>query len=103
MPPGYVLSRHSHTTHRFKIVIQGSVTIGEETITSGDVFVTEPNEEYGPLTTGPDGCFSVEMFSSPDGVDATFDMESVDPERLDLLTAAGRALRSYRKDAESHA
>jgi hypothetical protein len=91
MPAGYVLPRHSHRTHRFEIVISGSVSIADQTLRSGDAFVTAPGEEYGPLTTGPEGCLSVELFSSPAGVDANFNMDTVDEERMALLVAAGEA------------
>jgi hypothetical protein len=94
MPPGYVLSRHHHSTWRFEILLQGSVTIGELTLRPGDIFITRPDEDYGPLTAGPDGVTSLEMFSASDGVDATFDMSTVDDERLDLMRRAARALKA---------
>ena len=101
LPPNYVLSRHHHTSHRFEVVIQGSVTVGELTFGPGDIFITAPNEEYGPLTAGPEGCLSVEMFSDSSGVDATFDMDSVDEERMVLLKAAGRAIKGLRPSPDS--
>jgi hypothetical protein len=96
LPPNYVLSRHHHTSHRFEVVIQGSVTVGDTTFGPGDIFITKPNEEYGPLTAGPEGCLSVEMFSDSSGVDATFDMDSVDEERMVLLKKAGRAIKGLK-------
>ena len=95
LPPGYVLSRHHHSSNRFEIVIQGSVTIGDTTLRAGDVFITAPGEDYGPLMAGPDGVFCVEMFSDSAGVDATFDMSSVDDERLALMKKAARALKEH--------
>jgi len=101
LPPNYVLSRHHHSSHRFEMVVQGSVTVGDTTFRSGDIFITKPGEEYGPLTAGPEGCLSLEIFSDSDGVDATFDMSSVQDEQMQLLKAAGRAIKGLRPDASN--
>jgi ChrR Cupin-like domain len=101
LPPNYVLSRHFHTSHRLEIVLQGSVTIEDRTFGPGDIFITKPNEEYGPLTAGPEGCLSAEIFSDSGGVDATFDMSSVDEPRRALLKAAGAAIRGLKPAADA--
>jgi hypothetical protein len=67
MPPGYVLPRHAHTVERFEVVVKGSLDVGDRVLQPGDVMVSHANEFYGPHTAGPDGCTTVEFFSSVTG------------------------------------
>jgi anti-sigma factor ChrR (cupin superfamily) len=63
-PAGYVLPRHSHDCYRFEVVIDGSLTNEHgEVLLAGSIMTAVPNEMYGPLTAGPDGYSSVEIFS----------------------------------------
>jgi len=64
MPPGYVLPRHAHAVTRFEVIVKGSLTVGNRDYVAGDVMVSPPNEFYGPHIAGPDGCTTVEFFSS---------------------------------------
>ena len=69
MPPGHVLDRHAHATHRVEIVISGSVILPDgRVMRPGDVSVSAPHEFYGPLTAGPEGSLSVEIFGASSGL-----------------------------------
>ncbi len=76
MPPGYVLPRHAHPCERLEVVVAGSLQVGEDVLVPGDVMATPAGEMYGPHTAGPDGCTTVEIFSSITGNgNVTFDTE----------------------------
>lgn len=64
MPPRYVLPRHAHVCHRMEVVLKGALDVGEAVLGPGDVMTTGPGEMYGPHTAGPDGCTTLEIFSS---------------------------------------
>lgn len=64
LPPNHVLPRHSHPVARFEVVVLGTLDVGERVLQPGDVMVSEANEFYGPHTAGPEGCTTVEVFSS---------------------------------------
>lgn len=68
MPSGYVLFRHAHICHRFEVVVKGSLEANGRTLGPGDVMTARPGEWYGPHVAGPDGCTSVEVFGTLDGV-----------------------------------
>ena len=69
MPPGHVLDRHAHATHRVEVVIAGSVILPDgRVMRPGDVSISAPSEFYGPLTAGPDGSLSVEIFGASSGL-----------------------------------
>jgi hypothetical protein len=68
LPPHGVLARHAHTVERFEVIVQGALDVGERVLTVGDVMVSPAGEFYGPHTAGPDGCTTVEVFSSITGV-----------------------------------
>ena len=68
MPPGYVLFRHAHICHRFEVVVKGSLEAGGKWLGPGDVMTAKPGEMYGPHTAGPEGCTTVEVFGSLEGV-----------------------------------
>jgi anti-sigma factor ChrR (cupin superfamily) len=69
MPPGYTLFRHGHPCHRFEVIVQGSLDFGDGTVGQvGDVMTSKPRQLYGPHTAGPEGCTTVEIFSSLDGM-----------------------------------
>lgn len=67
MPPGYELPRHAHPVVRFEVIVQGSMTVDGEVYGPGDVMISPPDEMYGPHIAGPDGCTTVEVFSSITG------------------------------------
>jgi len=68
MPPNFVLPRHAHPVARFEVVVLGTLDVGERVLQPGDVMVSEPDEFYGPHVAGPDGCTTIEVFSSILGV-----------------------------------
>jgi hypothetical protein len=67
LPPGHVLFRHSHPCERFEVIIAGSLDVGDRVLGPGDVMQAHIGEAYGPHTAGPEGCTSVEVFSSRSG------------------------------------
>ena len=64
LPPGGVLARHAHAVVRFEVVVQGSIEAEGRTLLPGDVMVSPAGEFYGPHVAGPEGCTTVEVFSS---------------------------------------
>jgi anti-sigma factor ChrR (cupin superfamily) len=64
LPPGGVLARHAHPVVRFEVVVQGSIEAEGRTLLPGDVMVSPAGEFYGPHVAGPEGCTTVEVFSS---------------------------------------
>jgi hypothetical protein len=50
-------------------VIQGSLEVGDgRTAQVGDIFTADAYTLYGPHTAGPEGCTTIEMFSSVEGM-----------------------------------
>lgn len=68
IPPHGVLPRHAHAVERFEVIVQGSLDVGERVLGPGDVMVSPLGEFYGPHVAGPEGCTTVEVFSSITGV-----------------------------------
>ena len=68
MPPNFVLGRHAHPVARFEVVVLGTLDVGERVLQPGDVMVSAANEFYGPHVAGPEGCTTIEVFSSIVGV-----------------------------------
>jgi anti-sigma factor ChrR (cupin superfamily) len=103
MPPNFELPRHAHVCQRFEIVVEGSIQVGDRTLHPGDIMTAEPDEPYGPHIAGPEGCTTLEVFSTlrgayvilfdtPDGLEAT---DFSDP----AMVEAVRALTSPEADA----
>ena len=67
MPAGYVLPRHAHPCERLEVIVAGSLRVGDEVLVPGDVMATAAGEMYGPHVAGPDGCTTVEIFSTVRG------------------------------------
>ncbi len=77
MPAGYVLPRHAHPCERLEVIIAGSLQVGDAVLVPGDVMATPAGEMYGPHTAGPEGCTTVEIFSSITGNgNITFETEA---------------------------
>jgi|GEM_PF-3415378 len=69
LPPGAVLPRHSHNTQRMEVLIKGSIiTPDGEELLPGDASRSGPGECYGPLTAGPEGCLTLEIFANMSGL-----------------------------------
>ena len=66
MPPNSVLPRHAHSCERFEVVLEGSLKVedNELELGPGDVMIARPGEAYGPHTAGPEGCRTLEFFST---------------------------------------
>jgi anti-sigma factor ChrR (cupin superfamily) len=64
MAPNWILPRHSHDCHRFEVIVQGTLDVGERILKVGDVMISEPNIAYGPHVAGPEGCTTFEIFSN---------------------------------------
>jgi hypothetical protein len=63
MPANQLWPLHWHDDWMFITVLDGSVLVGDWEMRRGDVLVTEPFVEYGPLLNGPRGCQLLEIFS----------------------------------------
>lgn len=68
LPPGHVTERHSHNCIRWETILRGSVIVGDTTYGVGTIMTEEPNVAYGPYVAGPEGCTSLEIFSSFSGM-----------------------------------
>jgi hypothetical protein len=66
MPPNSVLPRHAHSCERFEVILEGSLRAEESDLelVAGDIMIAHPGEPYGPHTAGPDGCRTLEIFST---------------------------------------
>jgi hypothetical protein len=82
LPPGAYIPRHSHGSHRFEVVVQGSYEVDGRVVGPGDVMVSRAGEMYGPMQVGPDGVLTVEVFSSPAGVGAETPEEDLSTKSL---------------------
>jgi len=63
-PPGGVIPRHAHKCERFEIILEGSLHVDDMVLGPGDVMVARSGEAYGPHTAGPEGCRTLEVFST---------------------------------------
>jgi hypothetical protein len=67
MEPGHVVNSHGHTSGVLEVIVEGSLQVGDVVLTPGDVMVLEPGEACGRAVAGPDGCTTVEFFSTVQG------------------------------------
>jgi hypothetical protein len=63
-PPGGEIPRHAHKCERFEIILEGSLHVDDMVFGPGDVMVARSGEAYGPHIAGPDGCVTLEIFST---------------------------------------
>jgi hypothetical protein len=63
MPPNQYWPLHWHDTWTAVLLLEGRCCIGDWWMAPGDVFITEPELEYGPLVSGPRGCRLFEIFA----------------------------------------
>jgi len=63
-PPGGEIPRHAHKCERFEIILEGSLHVDDMVLGPGDVMVARSGEAYGPHVAGPDGCRTLEIFST---------------------------------------
>jgi hypothetical protein len=64
MPPNSVIPRHAHLCERFEIILEGSLLVDDMILGPGDVMTARSGEAYGPHTAGPEGCRTLEVFST---------------------------------------
>ena len=63
MPANQIWPLHWHDDWMFIVVLDGSLLMGDWVMERGDVLVTQPYVEYGPLINGPRGCQLLEVFA----------------------------------------
>jgi hypothetical protein len=86
MPPHYELWRHKHDCYRFEAIVRGQLTVGDRVLGPGSIMTSGPHEAYGPHIAGPEGCISIEIFSSRKGMSALLD-DDTDPRAVEFLRA----------------
>ena len=64
MPPHSTIPRHSHLCERFEVILEGSLKVDDLVLGPGDVMIARKGEAYGPHTAGPEGCRTLEIFST---------------------------------------
>lgn len=63
MPANQYWPLHWHDCWTVVLLVEGTCCVGDWWMKPGDVFVTIPSLEYGPLVVGPEGCRLFEIFS----------------------------------------
>ena len=63
LPANQIWPLHWHDCWTAIVVLEGRCLIGDWWMQAGDVFITEPSLEYGPLVIGPQGCRLSEIFA----------------------------------------
>lgn len=63
MPANQYWPLHWHDCWTVVLIVEGSCCIGDWWMEAGDVFITRPSIEYGPLVIGPNGCRLFEIFT----------------------------------------
>jgi hypothetical protein len=63
LPANQYWPLHWHDCWTAVLVLEGQCLIGDWWMQPGDVFITEPSLEYGPLVIGPQGCRLFEIFA----------------------------------------
>jgi hypothetical protein len=63
LPANQCWPLHWHDCWTAVLVLEGQCLIGDWWMQPGDVFITEPSLEYGPLVIGPQGCRLFEIFA----------------------------------------
>jgi hypothetical protein len=62
MPPNQYWPLHWHDCWTVVLILEGQCCIGDWWMSPGDVFITVPSLEYGPLVSGPQGVRLFEIF-----------------------------------------
>jgi hypothetical protein len=95
LPPGYVLQRHAHPTHRAEVVVRGSIVLEDgRVLYPGDVSTSEPGMFYGPITAGPEGSLTAEIFGTASGLPPVSDESNDEFTRKKTSTIAERTRRN---------
>ena len=94
LPPGHVLEKHAHNTHRMEVVVRGTmITPDGKELRAGDVSTSAPGEFYGPLTAGSEGCLSIEIFGDVRGMVPQAPGDA-SPEHAALVSSIGERTQS---------
>lgn len=75
MPANQLWPLHWHDSWTVVLVLEGKCIVGDWCMGEGDVFITEPSIEYGPLLNGPHGCRLLEIFSQAHLADGGYSPE----------------------------
>ncbi len=78
MPPNQLWPLHWHDAWTVVLVLEGGCIVGDWYMRPGDVFITEPSIEYGPLLIGPHGCRLLEIFAQAHLADGGYGPEFAD-------------------------
>jgi hypothetical protein len=70
MPPNCDVPRHAHDCERLELVLEGTIGSGDWMLGPGDIMKPGYRRPYGPFRTGPEGCTTVEFFSTRAGAHA---------------------------------
>jgi hypothetical protein len=60
--PGFYVDPHKHRTGHVELIIDGSLKVGDQHETKGDIRIVPAGITYGPIQAGPDGCKAMEFF-----------------------------------------
>jgi hypothetical protein len=60
---GVMLPRHSHHSDEVIYIIEGEVTVGDQSWPAGTAAVLEAGKFFGPLVAGPEGALLFEVFT----------------------------------------
>lgn len=63
MPANQYWPLHWHDCWTLVLILEGGCRIGDWWLGEGDVFLTVPSLEYGPMVVGPEGCRMWEVFA----------------------------------------
>ena len=91
MPPNSVVPRHSHICERFEVILEGSLKVDDLLLGPGDVMVARKGDAYGPHTAGPEGCQTLEIFSTLAGADHIMYETADGPMSVEFWTLANLA------------
>jgi quercetin dioxygenase-like cupin family protein len=91
MEPGHVINSHGHSSSVFEVIVAGSMEVDGVRYEPGDVMVLEPGEPCGTAVVGPDGCTTVEFFSTvPGAYQLVYEGKDGEKIQWDSLAAKGR-------------
>jgi len=67
MKPGHVINSHAHASSVFEVVVEGSIEVDGTVYGPGDIMMLKAGEPCGRGVVGPEGCTTVEFFSTVQG------------------------------------
>ena len=91
LPPQQFFPMHWHDCWTVVAVIEGKCLIGDWYMEEGDVFISEPSVEYGPLVPGPMGARVLEIFG-----DLSLSPGGYSPEYQDHPTLIGHPQHRFK-------